>query len=87
MNGTYLELRDKAVNQDLKERLMMAIADVAVEVYTNPDETTEHKAYAVQVAMKPRSIAEQMTPLIVILAAKQVFNVYASQTVVSEPTA
>jgi hypothetical protein len=90
MDGTYSELRDKAVSQDLKERLMMAVADVAVEVYSDPTETDQHKTYAVQVAKNPRSIAEQMTPLIVILAADDsdakiklavhtVFNVYASQ--------
>lgn len=94
MNGTYAQLRDKAVSQELKERLMMAVADVAVEVYIDPQETQEHKNYAVQVAKNPRSIAEQMTPLIVILAstdsdedlkiaARQVFNVYASTTEVA----
>jgi len=93
MQGTYLELRDKAVSQDLKERLMMAVADVAISVYVDPEETEQHKTYAVQVAKNPRSIAEQMTPLIVVLAASDsdedlkaavqaVFNVYASQVVV-----
>jgi hypothetical protein len=96
MQGTLLELRDKAVSQDLKERLMMAVAKVAVEVYTDAEETQQHKAYAVQVAKSPRSIAERMTPVVVVLAAndsddalevavKAVFNVYASEVQV-EPT-
>ena len=89
MQGTYLELRDKAVSQDLTEVLMMALADVAVEVYTDANETEQHKKYAVQVAMNPRPVAEKMRVLVVKLAAndsdealkaaaKIVFGVFAS---------
>jgi len=93
MNGTLSELRDLAVSQDLVERLMMALADVAVEVYSDPQETDQHKIYAVTVAKSPRSIATQMKEVVVILAtddtdealkiaAKTVFNVYASTVTV-----
>jgi hypothetical protein len=97
MQGTYSELRDLAVSQDLIERLMMALADVAVEVYADPTESEQHKLYAVTVAKSPRSVATQMKEVVVILAADAsdealktaagiVFNVYASTvTVPAEP--
>ena len=89
MQGTLEQLRNLAVSQDLKERLMMAVCKVAVNVYNNPAETKERKDYAVQWARSPRSIAEPMTPLIVTIAVdssdaklieavQTVFNVYAS---------
>ena len=89
MQGTLEQLRSLAVSQDLKERLMMAVCKVAVNVYNNPAETKERKDYAVQWARSPRSIAEPMTPLIVTIAVdssdaklieavQTVFNVYAS---------
>jgi len=69
MDGTYLFLRDLAVSQDLEERLMMAWADVAVEVYVDPNETQQHKTYAVMVTKSPRSVAKQSAVLAVILAS------------------
>ena len=96
MNGTYSELRDKAVSHDLIERLIMALTDVAITVYMNAGETEQHKKYAVQVARSPRGIAEQMKFAVVFLAtddsdaqlknaAHAVFNVFASEVQV-EPT-
>jgi hypothetical protein len=93
MIGTSEELRNIAVSQDLLERLMMALSDVAVEVYADPQETEQHKIYAVTVAKNPRSIATQMKEVVVILAtddtdealkvaAKTVFYVYASTVTV-----
>jgi hypothetical protein len=95
MQGTLEELRNIAVSQDIKERLMMAVCKVAVEVYVDPASTAEQKNYAVSWGKSPRSIAEQMTPLVVTLAADNtdaklieavhtVFDVYAS-ILVSEP--
>lgn len=89
MIGALEELRNMAVNQELKERLMMAVCKVAVNVYVDPAETKERKDYAVQWARSPRSIAEPMTPLVVTIAAdnsndalivavQTVFDVYAS---------
>ena len=89
MEGTLTELRNKAVSQDLKERLMMAVCKVSVNVYSDPLETKERKDYAVQWARSPRSIADPMTPLVVTIATddtdaslieavQTVFNVYAS---------
>ena len=89
MQGTYEQLRDMAVSQDLLERLMMALADVAVDVYTDANATAQQKRYAVTVAKTPRSVATQMKEVVVILAtdntdealkvaAQTVFNVYAS---------
>lgn len=93
MQGDLSQLRDLAVSQDLIERLMMALADVAVEVYADPNETQQHKTYAVTVAKNPRSVATQMKEVVVILAtddsdealrvaAKTVFYVYASTVTV-----
>ena len=36
MNGTYQQLRDKAISQDFIERLIIALVDVAIEVYNEP---------------------------------------------------
>ena len=89
MQGSLEQLRNIAVSQDIKERLMMAVCKVAVDVYVDPATTAEEKNYAVAWAKSPRSIAEQMTPLVVTLAAdstdaklllavRTVFDVYAS---------
>ena len=89
MNGSYAELRDIAVSQDLKERLMMAVADVSKDVYIDAEETEQHKTYAVQVIMNPRPVAEQMAVAVVLVAqsdsdedlktaVKTVFNVFAN---------
>jgi len=97
MQGTYAELRNLAVSQDLIERLIMAVTDVAIEVYTAPTETEQRKQYAVQVVQNPRGTAERMRFAIVFLAAdntdaklkaaaKTVFGVLASQVTTSPPT-
>lgn len=71
MQGTYLELRNLAVSQDLIERLIMAYIDVAVEVYVNPASTEKQKSAAVQLYLNPRSLAEKTRFGIVKLAANE----------------
>jgi hypothetical protein len=90
MQGTLSDLRDIAVSQDLVERLMMAVCQVAVSIYTDPDiKDKEIKDYAVQWGKSPRSVATQMKELVVtimadntdeglIAAVRTVFDVYAS---------
>ena len=69
MIGTYAELRNIAMSQDLIERLIMAYIDVAVEVYTNAASTANQKKAAVQLFLNPRSLAERTRFGIVKLAA------------------
>lgn len=71
MQGSYSELRNTAVSNDLLERLLMAVTDVAIEVYMENPATPNHAArqtYAVGVAANPRSTAEQMKFAVVFLA-------------------
>jgi hypothetical protein len=69
MQGTYSELRDLAVSQDLLERLIMAYIDVAIEVYIDPNATVKRKLAAVQLFLNPRSLAEKTRYGIVKLAS------------------
>jgi len=99
MNGTYQQLRDKAISQDFIERLIIALVDVAIEVYNEPADTANHEArqaYAVNVASSPRGKAEQMRYVVVFLmedetdakirlAVKSAWNAFAGvKTTVAE---
>jgi hypothetical protein len=70
-NLSYSQLRDVAVNSDFQSKLAIAIADAAVEVYTEDPATAGHAeraAYATQVVMSPDSYAKQMAWAVVLLA-------------------
>lgn len=71
MEGTYQELRDITMSQELFERLAVAVVDVAIEIYNESVDTpnhTERQAYAITAAGSPRSIAERMRYAVVLLA-------------------
>jgi len=87
MQGTLLEKRDKAVDQDLIEKLTMAFVSVAKDAYTATAENSREQKAAVQLIMNPRNLAEKMRYAIVqiavddsdeelIIAATTCFNVY-----------
>ena len=69
MNGTLLEKRDKAMDQDLIEKLTMAFVKVAKDAYTAAAENSREQKAAVQLIMNPRSLAEKMRYAVVQIAA------------------
>ena len=69
MQGTLSDLRNKAVSQDLVERLTMAYARVAKLAYMNAQSTAKQKTASVQLAMNLRNLAEKTRFLVVELMA------------------
>lgn len=68
----YREVRDVAVNQDFQAKLAIAIADAAIEVYTEAGTVAGHAqraTYATQVIKNPDNEARQMAWAVVLIAA------------------
>lgn len=68
----YREVRDVAVNQDFQAKLAIAIADAAIDVYTEDGTVAGHAqraAYATQVIKNPDSEARSMAWAVVLIAA------------------
>jgi hypothetical protein len=68
---TYKQIRDVAVNQDFQAKLAIAIADAAIEFYTESSTVAGHAqraAYATQVIKNPDNEARQMAWAVVLIA-------------------
>lgn len=68
---TYKQIRDVAVNQDFQSKLAIAIADAAIQVYTEAPTVTGHAAraaYATQVIKSPDNEARSMAWAVILLA-------------------
>lgn len=68
----YKQVRDVAVNADFQAKLAIAIADAAIQVYTEDPATVGHAqraVYATQVVKNPDSEAKQMAWAVVLIAA------------------
>lgn len=71
MNGTYYELWELAVQEDLRNRLQIALVDAAIAIYAEAPTTANHAnriALALQVVNSPESYARRMVWAIVKLA-------------------
>ena len=68
MDGTLLQKRDLAVDQDLIEKLTMAFVAVAKDAYTAAAENSREQKAAVQLIMNPRNLAEKMRYAVVQIA-------------------
>lgn len=70
-NLTYKQIRDVAVNIDFQQRLIIAVADAAVTVYTEASTVAGHAVratYAKEAVKSPDAVAKQMTWAVVLLA-------------------
>jgi hypothetical protein len=71
MQGTYYELWEKAVSEDLRNTLQIALVDAAITVYAESDATPNHAnriALALQVVNSPETYARRMVWAIVKIA-------------------
>lgn len=70
-NLTYKQIRDVAVNSDFQSRLIIAVADAAISVYTEATTVPSHAAraaYATEAVKNPEAVAKQMTWAVVLIA-------------------
>ena len=67
----YKQIRDVAVSQDFQAKLAIAIADEAIQVYTEAGTVAGHAvraSYATQAVKNPDSIAKEMAWAVVLIA-------------------